>query len=65
MPLFDDMYFDQKWSMWDSWIYSIGRKLRVAAMTTQHRLVNVITAQNRLVNFITAQYRKIGLHIGG
>jgi len=65
MPLFDQMYFDQKWSLWDTWIYSIGRKLRVAVITTQHRLVNVMAAQKLLVNVIKAQYRRLGLHIGG
>ena len=65
MPYFDQMYYDQKWSLWDTWYSTISRKLRVVAITTQHRLVSVIKAQYRLVNAITAQYRKLGLHIGG
>lgn len=65
MPYFDQMYFDQKWSMWDAWYSALGRKLRVAVITTQYRLLSVITAQNRLVNVIKTQYRKVKVHIGG
>ncbi len=59
MPLFDEMYYDQKWSLWDSWKLSVGRGLRTAVITAQHRLISVWTAQFRLLNTITAQYRKI------
>ena len=57
--LFDGGYYNQKWSMWDTWSSTIGRRLRVAVITTQYRLMKIITAQNRLLSVITAQYRKI------
>ncbi len=59
MPLFDQMYYDQKWSVWDTWSSTIGRKIRVAVITTQYRLMKIITAQYRLLKVIKAQYRKV------
>lgn len=65
MPLCDQMYCDQKWAVCDTWYSTIGRKLRVAVVTTQYRFVKVITAQYRLVNVVKAQYRTLKLRIGG
>ena len=65
MPLFDEMNFDQKWSLWDTWLSTISRGLTVAVITTQYRLIKVITAQNRLLKVITAQYRKLVIFTHG
>lgn len=65
MPLYDEMYYDQKWSLWDTWDSIIGRELRVAVVTAQHRLINVVTAHHRLLNVIAAQYRSIRIRLGG
>ncbi len=55
--LFDTGYYDQKWSVWDTW-NSFGRNLRVYVMTAGRRMVNVVTAQNRRANVVTAQNRR-------
>ncbi len=53
------MNYDQKWSLWDTWSSTIGRRIKVAVITTHTRLIKIVTAQNRLLKMITAQYRKI------
>lgn len=54
MPLFDQMQFDQKWSLWDTW-RSIGRTCRGYVITSQRRMGNLITAQKQRGNVITTQ----------
>ena len=54
MPLFDQMYYDQKWSLWDTW-QSIGRTCRGYLITTQRRMGNLITGQKQQGETITAQ----------
>jgi len=42
MPLFDTMYYDQKWSLWDTW-RAFGRNLRAYVMTAHYKMGNLIT----------------------
>lgn len=64
MPLFDQMYYDQKWSLWDSWLASAGRNVRAYVMTAASKLGRVITTQNRRANAITTQNRKANIITG-
>ncbi len=64
MPSFDDMRYDQKWSLWDTWA-SVGRRIKLAVITTQYRFFGILTAQYRLLNVIKAQYRNIRGQTGG
>lgn len=57
MPLFDQMYYDQKWSLWDTW-KSFGRNVRGYVITASYRLGRVITAQKRRGNVVTTQKRR-------
>jgi len=57
MPLFDQMYFDQKWSVWDTW-RSFGRVLKVYVITAGYKMANVITGQKRSGNAVTTQKRR-------
>ncbi len=57
MALFDQMYFDQKWSVWDTW-NSFGRNLRVYVMTASRRITRAVTAQNRRTNVVTTPNRR-------
>lgn len=65
MPQYDTVQYNQKWSMYDTWSSAIGRRLRVAVITTQYRLIKIMTAQNRLLKIITAQYRRVIGQTGG
>ncbi len=58
MPLFNDMYFDQKWSLWDGWLASVFRGIRGYVVTATWRASNIITARNRRANTVTAQNRR-------
>ena len=64
MPLFDQMYFDQKWSVWDSWLASAGRNVRAYVITASSKLGRIITAQNRRSNVITTQNRRSNIITG-
>ncbi len=57
MPLFDQMYYDQKWSVWDTW-NSFGRNVRAYAITAAYKLSRVVSTQNRRSNVITTQNRR-------
>ena len=57
MPLFDQMYYDQKWSLWDTW-EAFGRSVRAYVLTAQNRISRVVTTQNRRSNVVTAQNRR-------
>jgi len=63
MPLFDQMYFAQKWSLWDTWA-SGGRNVRAYVITTAYRLGRTITGQNRRANAITTQNRRSNVITG-
>ena len=54
MPLFNQMYYDQKWSVWDTW-RAVGRNVRGYIITTQRRMGNLITSQKQRGNVITTQ----------
>ncbi len=58
MPLFDQMYFDQKWSLWDTWLASVARNVRAYLMTAAYKMGNVITASKNRGNIITAEKRR-------
>lgn len=57
MPQFDQMYYDQKWSVWDTW-RSFGRNIRGYVLTASYRLGRVVTMQNHRANVITTQKRR-------
>ncbi len=57
MPLFDEMYYDQKWGLWDT-ASQVYKKVRGYMVTAAYRMGNIITAQNRGGNVVTAQKRK-------
>lgn len=57
MPLFDQMYYDQKWSVWDTF-GGFARNVRVYVAVAAHHITNVVTAQNRRSNVVTAQNRR-------
>ncbi len=63
MPLFDQMYYDQKWSLWDTW-NSFGRNLRAYVITAGYKLVRAITTQNRRGKAITTQNRRSNVTTG-
>jgi len=65
MPLYDSFQYNQKWSLWNTWSSTIGRRLRVAVTTAQYRLIRIMTAQYRLLKVIKAQYRKVIGQTGG
>lgn len=56
-PLFDQMYFDQKWSVWDTW-RAIGRNIRGYVITTQYRIGALITTQKRQGDVVRTQKRR-------
>lgn len=55
MPLFDQMYYDQKWSLWDTWLASVARNVRGYVMTAAYRMGNVITTQKGRGQAVTTQ----------
>ena len=57
MPMFDDMYFDQKWSLWDTF-NGFARNVRAYLSTAGYRLGNLIGAQNRRRQMVTTQNRR-------
>ena len=64
MPLFDQMYYDQKWSLWDTW-QGFGRNVRAYLITTATKLSRAITTQNRRANAITTQNRRANIKAAG
>lgn len=64
MPLFDEMYYDQKWSVWDTFS-SFGRNMKGYVITAAYRMGNLITAQHRRGNTITTQHRRGEVIKGG
>jgi len=58
MPQFDQMYYDQKWSVWDT-IRAFGRTIRVYMITAGHRTTEVITTSKRRVNVISSAKRRV------
>ena len=63
MPQFDQMYYDQKWSVWDT-IRAFGRTIRVYMITTGHRTVDVISSSERRVNVISSAKRRLKIITG-
>lgn len=57
MPQFDQMHYDQKWSVWDTW-RSFGRNIKGYVITASYRLGRVVTTQNRRANVINTQKRR-------
>lgn len=55
MPLFDQMYYDQKWSLWDTWLASVFRNVRGYVMTAAYRMGNVVTTQKGRGQVVTSQ----------
>ena len=54
MPLFDTMYYDQKYSLWDTF-RAFGRNLKAYKQITSYKLGIMISSQNRNSNIKTAQ----------
>lgn len=65
MSLFDRMFFDQKWSLWDSWLVSVARNVRGYLMTTAYRMGNIVTAQKSHGRVVTAQKSQGKVITGG
>ncbi|KKM06389.1 hypothetical protein LCGC14_1744500 [marine sediment metagenome] len=57
MPLFDGMYFDQKWSLWDTFP-GFARNIQGYLIVAGYRMGSLVTARNRRENLITAKYRR-------
>jgi len=57
MPLFDTMYYDQKWSLWDTW-KSFGRSVRLYLIVAGYKASNLIPLQYRNGLAITTQKRR-------
>ena len=55
--LYDFAYYDQKWSVWDTW-RAFGRVVRGYLLTASCRMGNMITTQKRRGNAITTQKRR-------
>ncbi len=64
MPTFDSMYYDQKWSVWDTW-KAAGRNVRAYVITAGTKVSRVITGQNRRTNVITGQNRRTNITTAG
>ncbi len=60
MALFNQMHYDQKWSLWDTWP-SFGRNVRAYVITAASKLGRAITTQNRRANVITTQKRRANI----
>jgi len=63
MPQFDQMYFDEKRSVWDTW-RSFGRNIRGYVITASYRIGRAITTQNRRANVVTTQKRRSNIITG-
>lgn len=64
MPLFDEMYYDQKWSLWDtaSQVYKKAKGyLKIAA----YRMGNIVTAQTSHGEVVTTQKSQGKIITGG
>lgn len=57
MPLYDMMYYDQKWSLWDTF-KAFGRNVRAYLITTSYRMGEIVTAQKRRGEMVTTQKRR-------
>ena len=57
MPLFDQMHYDEKWSVWDTW-WSLSRNARAYLITAGRRMSNIITTQKRWGIAVTTQKRR-------
>ena len=57
MPQFDDMYYDQKWSLWDTF-NGFARNVRAYLTTAGKRLGSLIGTQNRRDQMVTTQNRQ-------
>lgn len=57
MALFNEMFFDQKWSLWDTWL-AFGRNVRAYVIVAAYKLGRAITTQKRRANAITTQKRR-------
>ncbi len=58
MPMFNDMYFDQKWSLWDGWLASVARNVQGQLITAGRRVGSLVTAGNRRANLVTTKNRR-------
>jgi len=54
MPQFDQMYYDQKWSIWDTF-RALGTVFLGYVITAAHIMGDVITSQKDRGDVITAQ----------
>lgn len=64
MPLYDEMYYDQKWSLWDMAVF-IYKKARGYMVTAAYRVGNIVTAQKSRGEVVTAQKRRGEVIKGG
>lgn len=57
MPMFDDMYYDQKWSLWDTF-NGFARNVKAYLVSAGYRMVNHVGTQNRRGEMVTTQNRR-------
>ena len=57
MPLFDQMEFNQKWSVWDTW-RAFDRNVRTYLMTAGYKMGNIVTATYRRGQSLSAKRRR-------
>lgn len=58
MPQFNGMFFDQKWSLWDTFRLFVTKNVTVHIITAAYSMGNIITAQKRSGQAITTQKRR-------
>ncbi len=64
MPQFDQMYFDQKWSLWDTFS-GFARNIRGYLITSTHRIGHLVKTTNRRGRLVTAGKRRGQLKTAG
>lgn len=64
MPMFNEMYYDQKWSLWDTFS-GFARNVRGYLTTAGNRLGKLIGAQNRRRQMVTTQNRRANITTTG
>lgn len=64
MALFDEMYFNEKWSLWDTAIH-VFKGARGYLITAAYRVGRIVTAQKSHGEVVTAQKSQSDTITGG
>ena len=64
MPLFDTFYYDQKWSLWDTW-KSFGRNARGYVITAAYHIGHAITTHKSRGQVVTTHKSRGQITIAG